>query len=77
MSLAFIGGERESHWIILRRDMTGKLHSMPDITNFYGEKLKQGERNGEAKGKGPYGCYFALPSLPLSNSMDPSRLSSD
>ena len=75
--LAFIEGKKESHWITLRRDMAGKLHVMPDITNFYGEKSKQGQINDEATGEGPYGYYFALPhSLLLSNSTDSSRLSS-
>lgn len=37
ISLAFPGGKKGIHWIILRRDMTGEIHSMPDIKKYYGE----------------------------------------
>ena len=38
ISLAFIAAEKVSQWIILRRDMAGKICGMPDIENCCGEK---------------------------------------
>lgn len=37
ISLAFPGGKKEIHWIILRRDTTGEIRSTPDIKKYYGE----------------------------------------
>ena len=49
ISLAFLKGEEGSHWIILIKDMAGEyveICNMPDVKNCYGEKQKQGKRNG-------------------------------